>query len=159
FAQGSITSLAAGQYVLVASDPAALQFRYGGGLSIAGKYTGNLSNGGEPVEVDDIDSGTVLGFTYVDSWYPSTDGPGNSLVIINQLAPTESWNAKESWRPSNNIGGSPGAPDAVPATVAGRFVFYNQSKFDGNNAAANASDDAAIATDKIALLPGGTSTL
>src|SRR4029079_18882364 len=50
FAQGSITSLAPGQYVLVASDPAALQFRYGGGLRIAGKYNGNLSNGGEPVE-------------------------------------------------------------------------------------------------------------
>jgi hypothetical protein len=45
------------------------------------------------------------------------------------------------------------------ASVAGRFVFYNQSKFDGNDAAANASDDAAIASDKAALLPGATSSL
>ncbi len=47
-------------------------------------------------------------------------------------------------------------PSAGPVDVTGRFVFYNQSSFDGNNAAANAGDDAAIATDKVALLPGGT---
>jgi hypothetical protein len=44
------------------------------------------------------------------------------------------------------------------AAVAGRHVFYNRSAFDGNNPAANTSDDAAIATDKAALLPGGTAT-
>lgn len=47
-------------------------------------------------------------------------------------------------------------PSAGPVDVTGRFAFYNQSSFDGNNAAANASDDNAIATDKKALLPGGT---
>ena len=40
------------------------------------------------------------------------------------------------------------------ASVAGRYVFYNNSWFDGNDLAANALDDAAIATDKTALLPG-----
>ena len=39
------------------------------------------------------------------------------------------------------------------ASVAGRYVFYNNSHFDGNDPAANA-DDNAIATDKTALLPG-----
>lgn len=39
------------------------------------------------------------------------------------------------------------------ATVVDRKLFYNNSSFDGNNAAANASDDAAIAIDKSALLP------
>ena len=46
----------------------------------------------------------------------------------------------------------------LPSTVTGRYVFYNQSKFDGNDAAANANDDNAIATDKIALLPGQSSS-
>ncbi|MBI2928793.1 MAG: hypothetical protein HYY24_24280 [Verrucomicrobia bacterium] len=46
----------------------------------------------------------------------------------------------------------------VNAAVRGRFLFYNQSKFDNNNAAANADDDGAVATDKSALLPGGTAT-
>jgi hypothetical protein len=45
-----------------------------------------------------------------------------------------------------------------PATIAGRRIYYNNSAFDGNNAAANAADDGAIATDKSALLPGGTAT-
>jgi hypothetical protein len=35
-------------------------------------------------------------------------------------------------------------------------LFYNQSFFDGNNAAATAGDDGAIDTTKSALLPGGT---
>jgi uncharacterized repeat protein (TIGR03803 family) len=42
--------------------------------------------------------------------------------------------------------------------LAARHVFYNQSVFDGNNAAANDADDAAIAPDKTALLPGGKAT-
>ena len=44
----------------------------------------------------------------------------------------------------------------APASVTQRALFYNNSAFDGNNIAANAADDAAIATDKTALLPGGT---
>ena len=41
--------------------------------------------------------------------------------------------------------------------VVGRHVFYNHSAFDGNNPAANSSDDAAIATDKQAFRqPGAT---
>ena len=47
----------------------------------------------------------------------------------------------------------------APAQVVGRNMFYNQSYFDGNDAAAGAEDDNAIATDKTALLPGGTATL
>jgi glucose/arabinose dehydrogenase len=47
----------------------------------------------------------------------------------------------------------------TPAAVVGRRLFYNNSAYDGNSAAANGADDAAIATDKTAYLPGsGTST-
>jgi subtilisin-like proprotein convertase family protein len=42
----------------------------------------------------------------------------------------------------------------VSASVVGRRLFYNQSAFDGNDAAINALDDSAIATDKSAYLPG-----
>ena len=48
--------------------------------------------------------------------------------------------------------------DPAPAEVVGRHVFYNNSSFDGNNPAAEAEDDDAIATDKQALLPDGTAT-
>jgi hypothetical protein len=48
--------------------------------------------------------------------------------------------------------------DAQSSGVVSRKLFYNNSKYDGNNAAATAQDDAAIAVDKAALLPGGTAT-
>jgi hypothetical protein len=47
---------------------------------------------------------------------------------------------------------------AAMATVVGRWVFYNNSAWDGNSAAANTNDDAAIALDKAALLPGRQAT-
>jgi hypothetical protein len=46
--------------------------------------------------------------------------------------------------------------DAIDAQVVGRHVFYNGSSFDGGDPAAGPGDDAAIATDKSALLPGQT---
>jgi glucose/arabinose dehydrogenase len=48
---------------------------------------------------------------------------------------------------------------APPAPVlVGRYVFYNNSAFDGRDPAADARDDAAIAPDKQALLPGQRAT-
>ncbi len=50
----------------------------------------------------------------------------------------------------------------LPVSIAGRFIFYNDSKFDGHEGnllgdpAANLYDDSAIATDKQALFPGYT---
>lgn len=48
--------------------------------------------------------------------------------------------------------------DLPPSEIVGRHVFYNDSSFDGGDQNANASDDAAIATNKVALLPGETAT-
>ncbi len=48
----------------------------------------------------------------------------------------------------------------VSSTVLGRFLFYNDSAFDGNDATIEAGDAAAIAPDKSPLLPGaGQATL
>jgi rhamnogalacturonan endolyase len=62
-------------------------------------------------------------------------------------------------------GGKSGAAAVtLVATVAGRKIFYNNSKFDAHagypsgDLAANLYDDNAIATDKSALLPGQTAT-
>ena len=50
-------------------------------------------------------------------------------------------------------------PGAIPAaSVVGRHVFYNGSRFDQGDLAADARDDAAVATNKSALLPGGRAT-
>jgi len=47
---------------------------------------------------------------------------------------------------------------AEAAEVVGRAIFYNDSAWDGKDAAANQTDDLAVATDKRALLPGETAT-
>jgi hypothetical protein len=54
--------------------------------------------------------------------------------------------ASDAWR----VGAAP------TGRVVGRYVYYNNSRFDGG--ANGAADDGAIATDKQALLPGQTST-
>jgi len=43
---------------------------------------------------------------------------------------------------------------APEPAIRGRHVFYNHSAFDGDDPAASDADDAAVATDKAALLPG-----
>jgi hypothetical protein len=64
-----------------------------------------------------------------------TDAAGNALAV----------NASDAWT----------VPPPPAARVVGRHVFYNGSAYDGHDALAGASDDAAIASDKVALLPAG----
>lgn len=146
-------TLAPGQYVLLVSNRAAFESVYGTGLPVAGEYTGSLDNGGERVRLEDATGATILDFAYGDDdWYPSTDGDGRSLVIVDPHGTTSTWGTAAAWRPSNRDGGSPGADDApVPqfATVVSRHVVYKNSPFDSGGA------DDAVATDKSALLPGG----
>src|SRR5262249_30441810 len=59
----------------------------------------------------------VLDFSYDEKWYPITDGLGFSLVIANENPPLNTWNLKESWRPSGSQNGSPAATDPAPGTI------------------------------------------
>ena len=47
-----------------------------------------------------------------------------------------------------------GVASAPPAAVVARLTYYNGSAADGNDPTVNTADDAAIAPDKAALLPG-----
>ena len=49
-------------------------------------------------------------------------------------------------------------PEGDLPTIVDRHIFYNNSYYDGDDPAANANDDTAIATDKDALLPGELAT-
>ena len=73
----------------------------------------------------------------------TTTGAGNVTVTATQTGT------------DNYLAASPVTVSfQVFSTIIGRAVFYNNSAWDGNNTAANARDDQAIATDKVALRLG-----
>ena len=118
-------TLAPNDYVLVVSDTARFASRYGTGLSakVAGAYTGKLNDNGELVVARypaPYDS-SFMRFEYGADWYPSTNGLGRSLVIINPTAPADTWDSRWSWRASLGPAGSPGTDE--PAVSPGTVVF------------------------------------
>jgi len=109
--------LAGGQYVVVAKNLAAFQSRYGTSNLVAGVFTNNLSNAGDHVTLRGPMLEPILDFTYADTWYPTTDGEGFSLALLNPNAATDSWSLKESWQPSGNLNGSPGYANPLPPSL------------------------------------------
>ena len=111
FVESAMHNLAAGQVILVVKRREAFLSRYGNSLAplVAGEYQGQLSNGGETLELSDFWQGPLLSFTYDDQWYPTTDGGGYSL-IPSGLGPnvTDVLSSPDAWQPSSVIGGSPG---------------------------------------------------
>ncbi|HEY5910109.1 MAG TPA: lamin tail domain-containing protein [Verrucomicrobiae bacterium] len=118
FSGGSVTSLAPGATVLVVRNRSAFVALYGSGQQIAGEFGGALDNGGETIRLEDAVGEKILEFAYDNRWYPITDGLGFSLVIVDDLAPWDTWGLRESWRVSGRLLGSPGAADPPsPATA------------------------------------------
>lgn len=105
--------LAPAEYVLVVEDANAFEARYGPGLPIVGTYSGNLSNAGEQIELQDAVGQIIQSFRFDDGWYKTTDGDGFSLTVKDPAATDpNTLNEKTSWRPSPTPGGSPGSADA-----------------------------------------------
>jgi len=120
FADGVVSSLAPGEFVLVVRNIAAFSSRYPGSSGrIAGAYSGKLDNSGEQITLVDIINGTIADFKYNDGygWPVSADGAGHSLVPLDSAIPKEttgSLNYGGNWRASTYRHGSPGADDPVP---------------------------------------------
>ncbi|RIK81824.1 MAG: hypothetical protein DCC68_07760 [Planctomycetota bacterium] len=114
FATASVATLAPGERLLLVKNEAAFAFRYGAGLNVAGSYGGQLDNAGETLTIVDGNNAIIQSFTYDDNgpdWHPTTDGDGYSLVIVDVLGETSQWSVGSAWRPSGQIGGSPGTED------------------------------------------------
>jgi hypothetical protein len=118
FPTNTATTLGPGQTMLLVKNLAAFASRYGSGHNIGGVYTGTLDNSGEEIRLDDAVNEKILEFRYENNWYPSTDGMGFSLVIVDENAPYFMWNSKPAWRPSGVDGGSPGGSDTPLPTMA-----------------------------------------
>ncbi|MFT4547080.1 MAG: hypothetical protein ACI9UA_003405 [Pseudoalteromonas tetraodonis] len=111
--------LTPGQRVLLVNNLAAFQFRYPSvaAADIAGEYSGNLNNDGEPLALLASDSSVIRDFTYNDKspWPESADGDGFSLVLIYPSSNPDHADPF-SWRPSVSLHGNPAASDAVGFT-------------------------------------------
>ncbi len=106
------TMLAPGERALIVANPTAFGMRYdAAGVRIVGTFSGKLDNAGEQLKLVDGAGETILDFVYDDSWYPSTDGDGFSLEIVDAEAATEAWSTAAQWRASQEPGGTPGEGD------------------------------------------------
>lgn len=102
-------SLLPGQRVVIAEDEAAFATRYGN-VSVIGKYTGQLSNGGEQLTLTGAE-GQILDTVFYDdegAWPASADGDGYSLVL----------DGASQWSASPEIGGSPGRTEQSTPTIS-----------------------------------------
>jgi hypothetical protein len=136
FTGSNVTSLAPGAKVLVVSNLAAFQSRYGTSFNgiIAGQFakarstdlgTTHLAKSGEKLTLVDATGETVLSFSYQDGWYKQTDGSGNSLVIRAAAAvDRDLWDQREGWFASHAANGSPGADET--ATYAADVIIVNE---------------------------------
>ena len=118
FTGAAVADVAPGGFVLAVKNVAAFEERYGPGLPVAGEYLGQLSNGGERIEIVDAVGRRILAFTYDDAWHPSTDGGGYSLAINDPTSPLPAWSTAAGWHPSLAPSGSPAAADP-PAPLLG----------------------------------------
>lgn len=114
FTGSAVTALPPGGRVVVARDLPAFTAVYGSDRPLAGAFTNGtaLSNGGEPIKLEDAEDGTIREFTYDDqSPWPVGGDDGYSLVLIApETNPDHALPA--NWRASERLGGNPGWPDS-----------------------------------------------
>ena len=125
FAGSPVTSLTAGERVVVVSNLAAFNVRYADqldGIRVAGEYSGSLNNAGERVVLSDAFGATLTAFAFDDDWYAHTDGEGFSLTVVDEIDRLADLNQATNWRPSQRTGGSPGSGDA--ASVPGAVIIH-----------------------------------
>jgi len=104
--------LAPGGHVLVVKNASAFEAVYGPDLPIAGEYEGSLSNAGERIRLLDAAEQVIEDFRFEDNWYEGTDGAGYSLVVREpETTDPTALGDPAVWKPSAEIGGSPGSED------------------------------------------------
>lgn len=129
------TTLAPSARLLIVSNRAAFEFRYGTSLPVAGVFGGNLSNSGETITLQAADDSIIRQVSYSDTagWPDEADGSGHSLVLTTP-ADFSKDNLPAYWRASTASGGNPGATDAVlfPAWLAANQMTDPQADPDGD---------------------------
>ena len=104
------TTLAAGAYFVL--SPSAQQFKSRYSFDPTGVMRGNLSNGGEAIELRDAVGNVIDLVDYLDlaPWPLAPDGTGPSLALINPEADNA---VAGNWAPSTANHGTPGQPNGL----------------------------------------------
>ncbi len=104
FPEGTVVPT--GGYLVVARDPAALQ--QSRGIASLGPYRGVLNNGGETLELRDLNQRLMDSVDYDNAlpWPLAADGAGPSLAKID---PRTTSGPADHWTSSRIVGGTPGA--------------------------------------------------
>ena len=111
----------AGQFLVVAADPAAVEAVYGI-TGVLGPWTGSLKNSGDTLQLKDGQGAIKLEVAYSADppWPPAADGAGPSLVLSR---PSYGENNPKAWSSSARVGGSPGEMDSHLASPQGNVVI------------------------------------
>lgn len=123
-------SLRPGELGVLVSNLSAFQERYPIAGKVLGVYSGNLSNAGETVSMEDGHGGTFLSVTFDDAepWPVDADGWGYSLVPVDPSGEGDP-SSHAYWRLSVIPGGTPGYDDT--GEVPGGLQLHGDLNQDG----------------------------
>ena len=114
------TILAAGGYVVVASDPSALQAATGA-TNLFGPFAKRLADDGETLRLRNHNHRLLDELTYTDEapWPVAADGSGASLA---KRRPYDASSPAANWRASAQLGGTPGRSNFPETDSTGPVV-------------------------------------
>lgn len=126
------TSIAAGEYLVVARDPVAMVAAHPG-IRILGGYTGQLSNSGERITLTDANKNPADTVAWADDgrWSHYADGGGSSLELRDPSADNslpEAWassneSTKSDWRTYTYRGIATVPPNSTNPTTYNEFIL------------------------------------
>ena len=123
FGDALVDTLAPGQVAVVVNEPDAFIARYGEDIPILGEYRGSMSDRSETIQLLGPLGQPIFEFVYTETWHPTTDGQGYSLVNVSSDAPVDTLGEAASWRPSALLLGTPGVHgEEVPQPQGGLQV-------------------------------------
>ena len=116
WAFGEGTILPAGEYLVVAADPALLEEEAGFAEAL-GPYDGKLSNAGERIELHNNGGRRIDTMAYGDDepWPVQADGSGLTLA---KAQPDAASDHAENWTVSIELGGTPGTANLLDPLLA-----------------------------------------